>query len=642
MRKSFASRAFGLLPFTLILGSSCSLVYDLSPDQCGSNTDCVRMFGQDFVCNTGICECPAGSRCDAGGGTGGTPPTGGTGGDTGGVSGSAGTGGSTTGGDAGTGEVGGTAGTSGGRGGNAGRGGATGGTTGGTNPEGGAGGMVEPPECETHKDCFELYPEDSVLDPMACVRGTCVPLKSEDCPVILPLDQEELEYDALRSTDAIILGGFAVIPTGLIGNGTRHYDLALTELSRETGGVWAGGTKRREIVMVVCNPNFEVTSDVLNPVNHLVNDLNVKGIVASMPPEQVQYIWEEVVAEKEVFLMLPLWSDQPLAGVSDDGLIWNMLAGAKQLSVSLQPLLDMTETHLRNLGEVSSGDDLKVGLITVTGERFLDDMSDHFNDNVSFNGVPAKDNGAATYMSVNVSTTGDNAADLVAMRDFAPHVIVGSINRELLDSVIPGIESTWDTATGGQPRPFYLLSADVYNAPTMDDIIVADTSADDGKVPLQQRILGIGWPAAVDQTNYDLLQSRFFTEYMLSAPGQENFYDAASYLMYAVAAATSPLSGKAIAYGMNRIISGATVVNVGPVDEMFQTVESLKNLEYEFELVGAQGPPNWTAIGTRNDAGSVWCVNGFAPFFSPDVLRYDTGGGDLTGTVSCFTFPAPP
>jgi hypothetical protein len=639
MRKSFASRAFGLLPFTLILGSSCSLVYDLSPDQCGSNTDCERMFGQDFVCNTGICECPAGSRCDAGGGTGGTPPTGGTGGDTGGVSGSAGTGGSTTGGDAGTGEVGGTAGTSGGRGGNAGRGGATGGTTGGTNPEGGAGGMVEPPECETHKDCFELYPEDSVLDPMACVKGTCVPLKSDDCPVLLPLGDDM--YNALQSTDAIILGGFAVIPTGLIGNGTRNYNLALTELANETNGVYAGGIKRRQIVMVVCNPNFEVTSDVLNPVNHLANDLDVKGIVASMPPEQVQYVWEEVLAEKEVFLMLPLWSDQPLASVSDEGLIWSMLAGAKQLSVSLQPLLDLTETHVRNLGEVTSGDDLKVGLITVTGDRFLDDMSDHFTDHVSFNGALAKDNDMTTFRAVNVDTTGDNSAALLAMRDFAPHVIVGSLNREVLDSVIPGIESTWDTATGGQPRPFYLLSADVYNAATMDEVITADTSADDGKVPLQQRILGIGWPAALDQTNYDLYQSRFLAEYSLSAPGQENFYDAASYLMYAVAAATSPLDGKAIAFGMNRIISGSDIVNVGPVDEMAQTVNFLRDLEYEFQLIGAQGPPNWTALGTRVDAGSVWCVTELGEFF-PDALRYDAAESDLNGTIPCFTFPAPP
>jgi hypothetical protein len=646
MRKSFASRALGLLPFTLILGSSCSLVYDLSPDQCGNNSDCQRMFGADFVCSEGICECPAGTTCDASGGTGGG--NGGTGGDTGGVSGTAGTGGSigATGGDAGTGEVGGTGGTagaSGGKGGSAGKGGATGGTTGGTNPEGGAGGMVEPPECESHKDCFELYPEESVLDPRACVKGTCVPLKSDDCPVILPLD--DTEYNALQSTDAIILGAFATVPAGsLLQTGTRLYDLALTEMNFETNGVYAGGDKRRKLVMVVCNPFYDVTSDVLRPVNHLVDDLDVKGIVARMEPEVVQYAWENVLAEKEIFMMLPLWSDRPLASVNDEGLIWSMLAGGKELSVSLQPLLDMTETHVRNLGEVMSGDELKVGLISVTMDRFLDDMSDHFLENVSFNGQLAMNNDAATFKHVSVSTTGDNSAALLAMRDFAPHVIFGSINRELLDTVVPGIESTWDTATGGQPRPFYLMSADIYNAQTMENIIIADTSADDGKVPLQQRILGIGWPAAVDQTNYDLLQSRYLAANGSTAHGQENFYDAASYLIYAVAAAKSQpeLDGKAIAFGMNRIISGSTVVNVGPVDEMAETVNILHSSQtYEFQLVGAQGPPNWTALGTRNDPGSVWCVTELGTFF-PDALRYDTAESDLDGTIGCFTFPAPP
>src|SRR5687767_7437073 len=98
----------------LLLGSApllgCSLIYDLSPDQCGTNADCDG-FGSNYRCEEGMC-----------------------------VSGSGGSGGS-------------------------------------------AGGKGE---CETFADCTAL---DGSVD-RACI-GTgsaraCVPLKTPDCPLVLP------------------------------------------------------------------------------------------------------------------------------------------------------------------------------------------------------------------------------------------------------------------------------------------------------------------------------------------------------------------------------------------------------------------------------------------------------------------------
>src|SRR4051812_2722383 len=117
MRKTFASRAMaGLL---LILGSSCSLVFDLSPDQCGLNADCAKL-GNGLVCQEGLCICNS-SECEGlmtSGGTsnGGSGGKGGSGGSTGGTAAVSGA----------SGEVG-TGGTSGssGRGGSSAQGGAT-------------------------------------------------------------------------------------------------------------------------------------------------------------------------------------------------------------------------------------------------------------------------------------------------------------------------------------------------------------------------------------------------------------------------------------------------------------------------------------------------------------------------------------
>ncbi len=94
---------------------------------------------------------------------------------------------------------------------------------------------------------------------------------------------------------------------------------------------------------------------------------------------------------------------------------------------------------------------------------------------------------------------------------------------------------------------------------------------------------------------------------------------------------------------MVRITSGTQTVEVGPVDEMGPAVDRLRTANYKFKLIGAMGPPNWDSRGGRTDAGSVWCVNGAGVFF-PDVLRYDAGTDppQLTGSVTCFPFPADP
>src|SRR6187399_2647138 len=96
MRRRLASRSFPFLPLLLLMGPSCSLVYDLSPDQCGTSADCAH-FGSNLVCEQGICKsdpnAPQGGTGGKGdGGTGGGGEMGGTGGTSGTVGGDAGMG----------------------------------------------------------------------------------------------------------------------------------------------------------------------------------------------------------------------------------------------------------------------------------------------------------------------------------------------------------------------------------------------------------------------------------------------------------------------------------------------------------------------------------------------------------------------
>jgi hypothetical protein len=542
----------------------------------------------------------------------------------------------------------------GGMAGEAGAGGSTGGQ-GGNGGDGGAGGM--PNECTSHADCFELYSEDSDSNPRACVEGTCVPLRTADCPVVLPLSDNDT-WDLLKSSDAIIVGAFAPLNNGIPDTITRVYDLAVSELSNQVHGVFAGSPNRHELVMVVCQDLFDSQDEVLAPAKHLVEELGVKGIVATLLSGDQQYVFEEVAQPNDVFMMVPLYSDQALIDLPDNGLVWHMLSGATQLSVSYQPLLDMTRTHLEHLGSLGSSEGMKLALVTATDQGFLQETSDYFVANVQYNGQSVTLNASDTscalsnsdptacFKPINVISAYADASDpqtgaIQALLDYAPHVIVGSTASEMLSKIIPGVEASWDSTTGGQDRPFYLLGALDFYDPTMASLLLDDTSVMAGQVALMSRILGVNWPAAEDTSVFDGYELRYQAQYGSKVGCCENYYDAAYYLMYAVAAAQQPLTGHGIASGMLRVTTGTTEVDVGPSSDMATAIDSLhSDASSKIKLIGAQGPPSGDEFGARNDPASVWCVNG-AGSYKGDQLRYDPSTMLLEGTVSCFTFPEP-
>lgn len=648
MRKTLASRAVaGLL---LILGSSCSLVYDLSPDQCGSNGDCNK-FGQGLECVDGVCICDS-TECQGLIMTGGTS-NGGSGGK-GGAGGAGGTAGTALGGDAGEVATGGTSVTA-GRGGSSAQGGSTtggkggkGGTgsgaTAGTTATAGMGGEPFVPECDTHVDCYNADKGDFAINPKACVNQQCIPLKTDECPLVLPLS-EEGTWNMLRSSDAIILGGFAQVLTGgVASNYIRNYDLALSELEDQTGGVYAGSSTRHKVMMVVCHPYYEVQSDLLVPAKHLIEDLQVKGIVAQMLTEDQEYVFDALGTKDKnnVFFMMTRYSDEQLNSLDDDGLVWHMLSGAPALSTAIQPMLDSIQTHLRNLGTVGTSEDLRVTLIKAPDERFLNDMGNYVTQNIVFNGDVGLNQTPDAYQSLTTKTWLDDPnwsqADLVqSVEMFKPHVIISAAMNEMQRNIMPLLESTWDGATSDQDRPFYLLSPFNYADSSLTTLVQNDAtdpngSTMKGKVPLHQRILGFNWSAALDDTLYKGYQLRFQEAYNVPPVPQENYYDGAYYLMYAVAASRLPLSGTRIAESMLRVIDGSTQVPVGPGSAMSSAINGFRDSNYKIELIGAGGPPTWDQFGSRSDPASVFCVDVNGAYLA-DVQRYNTGTMQLDGSV---------
>jgi hypothetical protein len=640
LRDWIAPRKLRLGAATVVaLATSCSLVHDLSPDQCGKDSEC-RKFGSNFQCDEGICvdHSPMNTGGRAGAGSGGKGEDGGRGGSggsgaTGGSGVTGGSGNETSGGsDTGGSMAGGT--------------GGDGGTSGGAG-EGGDGGTGPVIECESHDDCFVLHGDG---EPWGCIDAQCKALTTAECPAIMPFD--DANYDALRSTDAIIIGAFSRINTALINPQTQNFDLALSQIARETGGIPALGDTHRQVVAVVCGSVYATQRDLLTPVDHLITDLRVPAILATLDTADQQYVFEERARDAGVFMMVPNSSDDAIVNLDDGGLVYHMLAGPDSLSVTYQPLIDRTIAHLQNQDKLGAGpdyDDVRIALVTTTDDRFLNDLGGNFEDLVLWNGKSAGDNAdavPATFLSVGTRSEPpdyDQTDVTNAILAFAPHIIVAATDAEMTRNIMPILERKWneDAARQAQGGPFYILSPFNYGGPK--NTLLRDHPS------VRQRLLGINWPATLGSETYEAYKSSYLQAY----PGGvnynlENFYDSVYFLLYGMVAAGPQINGQSIANGMPRITSRTGQPYDVGTDELAEAFDFLAaRLTNRINLTGSNGRPEWNAGGGRVAPASVWCIDqgtgSSGSLYVPDVLVYNEASKMLSGTVpaTCFTFPAP-
>jgi hypothetical protein len=580
------------LLFVLVALGGCSLLRDLSADQCQLDSDCQaqpQFAGRQ--CVAGVCQAPDGS---------------------GATSGHTGAGGS------------------------AGNKGEAGSSAGGSLGESGAAGTDAgmTTECTTHAQCL-----DKNFEPSICVDGSCVPLLSDDCPVVLPIT-EDLWKTNLRTQNPVILGAFANVPTTLVGLQTRNYDLALTEFTHKVTGLPGPNGKSRGLVTVVCRNNYASAANLDAAMAHLVDDIHVPGVIAALLADDVQHVFESKAQDAHVLLMSPLESDSTLVALQDNGLVWQMLPGGGSEAVSYAPLVDRTVTHLIGDGTLASTDDtVRVALVTATDIRFLQDVSDTVSSTITFNGKSAAANlNDGNYKSIGITSIyADKNADLSsqvqALLAFKPHIVIAAAADEFLSKMVPSIESGWAAAAGTQKKPFYLLSAYHFNNPALPPLLQSNPS-------VRTRLAGVNVASAEDQTLYNTYQIAFDTAYpeVAGQRGYENFYDAAYYLIYSAAAAgsVSSLSGDDLARGMGRLLSGMSF-GVGQSDIPRALLALQSSSQAKIALSGTDGPPTFDpGTGEKLGPGSIWCVDSSSKQRA-DVLRYDDDTKTLTGTFPCFS-----
>jgi hypothetical protein len=489
----------------------------------------------------------------------------------------------------------------------------------------GEGGMAE---CETNVECIKA----AFQSPAICREGTCLNLTSGfDCPLVLGAGEDNRN---LIDGDPIVIGAYSYVDpiSPLQSAPTLNYKLAIDEFNERTLGGLPGGQdgKLRPIVAVICggtdSPNFEASGE------HLIDNLRVPAVIASVYTHDLLRLFLAQGKPNGVLFLSPLGADSTLENAEDDGLLWHMLGGSKDLTPILLPLVSKVEEHVRTQHDIPDSTALRVALVEAK-TPFESDLAEYIYSSVPLNGKSARLNEqAGTFLRLRVdSELEESDPDLSeaysALLNFAPHIILSMTSGEIT-KILPNLETNWDSAKA--PPPFYVLSPDLFGNSNISGFVELYAAG---------RVLGFNDAGATNPALYDSYFSRLTLENNVTFPleGTENYYDATYFLLHAIAgvATAGDVTGAALARELPRLMTGEQEYAVGP-QAIGDILKFLKmNPDGSLRLEGTMGPPDFHLdTGVRTVSPSVYCI-GQDGVFEQDAMRLDATMSSLVGTPSC-------
>ncbi len=496
--------------------------------------------------------------------------------------------------------------------------------------EGGEAGSAA--ECSTHIDCVE----QNFAEPSLCRAGHCQPLAIEpECPLVLGLG-EDLEN--LSAPDPVVLGVYADLDPARLreSRAVLNYELALDEVSRVSfGGLRDASGERHPVLAVVCQGK---NPDLTRSLTHLVDDLEVPGIIASLSSPALAQAFADSAQRSEFFLNTnPVDSSLSALGrTASPRRLWHMRAGGATFAPHYQGLVARAEAAIQTrramLGRQAP---TRVALV-VAEHPFLDELADSLEQLLWFNGMGAAANEAAgnyivqkveSALLVEAPDLDEAAAKLQA---FSPDLVIALATGEFIDAILARLEPIQEL---GDEPPYFILSP--YHEHLSDLATLVDARAF-----IHQRIVGISW-ATFD--GYEAYLSNLKAEYpkaSLELAGAGHYYDAAYYMIYSIAAglAAGAPTGQTLATGMRRLVDGDENFWVGPSDAN-QVISALATSERSLRLHGVSGAPDFDERGVRDTPARFWCIeigetSGHAEFVDAS-LALDTDTGEVTGDSSC-------
>jgi hypothetical protein len=502
---------------------------------------------------------------------------------------------------------------------------------GGHDAEAGDGGEPSSGDCETNADCATL----SHGTPYRCLPSShsCVQLTNDACPLSYGEEWED--------PNAVYFGAFAAL------NPVRPEDnsilwahrLALQELNGDgIGGVPDGpGGARRPLVMIVCN---NANDEVEAGVQHLVEDLQVPAVLATLKPGDLRRAYENKLG-RDTFFLSPVAVTSAVVTEEDDGHIWNLLGQPSDFAPTYAALLSRAEAYVRKQRQLDADVPLNVALVT-TGDAFDSELANAITPELAINGKAATAD-TEHFVRFELPPAPDAVAEAAAIGDFQPDIVVSAASESFLmkNGVQEQLEGNWaeySYPADPKPGPFYILSP--YNAGNLVPLQGRIAGRLDAQPSLQeqQRYVGVSIAAAADSSLQNAYAVRLISAFDKALTDTANYYDAVYYLAFAMRGADQPngLTGSGIARGMKRLLEGPRF-QLGP-SSASQVFAALAKPGVTVDIESTLGPPGFDpATGVRAVEGSVFCFsrtkNTTSALF--DQLRYSPSKKGLIGDLSC-------
>jgi hypothetical protein len=481
--------------------------------------------------------------------------------------------------------------------------------------------------CVSNAQCMEEHLDE----PYACLTpgSECVPLKTEECPLVFGKPKDE---------SAVYLGAFLNVPASapLSQMSTLNVQLAVDEFNGSVGGLPGGALgKLRPLVAVVCRNDASLQEA---GAKHLIDDLHVPAVLSNLPSADQKQFFVNYALPNQTFVINPGFADNTLTALSSAGLFWHVIGDIRDVAPTYVPLVSRIEQYLK------SPTPLRVAMLVA--KRYAEQsIADTLTPLLKFNGKSVTENGSDFLIASVTALADDPSADYASVNQsllsFRPNLIIAITREELVYKILPTIESGWATAAPGQPRPFYVLPTALSG--NLDLLsYVGQSESGITSENKRRRIVGVAPASAEDLSLYDAFLVRFRTAYpqFKNPGGFENFYDALYLLGNAMFAAGSvpKLTGADIARGIQRVVAGNVVVDVGPtkIADGFSALAAGGNIR----INGTMGLSDFDpGVGARRGTGSVYCIQTQSGqlSFAYDVLRYDRGTGALDGELSCIS-----
>jgi branched-chain amino acid transport system substrate-binding protein len=479
---------------------------------------------------------------------------------------------------------------------------------------------------------------DNLDEPYVCAQPghPCLPLKSAECPLV---------FGDFRNENAQIFGAFLNVPASapLSQMSTLNVQLAVDEFNGSVGGLPGGPLgKLRPLVAVVCRNDTDL---VANGARHLVEDLGVPAVLAHLPSADLKTFFVDHALPHEVFVINPGFADNSLTALDSQGLFWHVIGDIRDVAPPYAPLMARIEAFVNPAPDGGNPPAMRVAM--VVAQRYAEQsIADAITPLLQYNGRSISDNAnAGLFFPISVPALADepNADYSVAnqqLLDFRPQVVIALTREEFVYQILPALEGQWSAAAGSQPRPFYVLPTALSGNLDLLSYVGQDSDGATSENK-RQRFVGVAPASAEDLTLYDQFMLRFRAAYprFQNPGGFENFYDALYLLANAMYAAGSvpTLLGPDVARGMLRIVTGNTVVDVGPthIADGFTALATGGTIRLNGTMGLADFDPG---LGARRGNGSVYCIaRSSSPLsFAYDVLRYDKSTHGLVGTFPCY------